>query len=537
MYEHGYFTAYQQVVADEPDLVVHVGDYIYERSWGKARVRRHEAPECFTLEDYRARHALYRSDPDLQRAHAACPWLLVWDDHEVGNDYAGDRSEEADVAAWTLARRAAAYRAYYEHLPLPRRAVPFGPDMRIHATRRWGSLATLHLLDTRQYRDPQPCPPPGRAGGHGVKTEDCAALDDAARSMLGAPQEAWLEAQLRASRSRWNLLAQGVVMAPVNTATLPTVRRQTDDWNGYPAARQRLLGQLQQARVANPVVLSGDFHAFMAADLHADPARPGLDARRDRVRHHLGHRRAVARVRRRRLRRQQPGPAARDRRLARLPAARRRRRLAARRPRRDGDDRGASQRVARDRLVRSRPTASPSWSARSACVERRPRRATSDGRRASCAPLSATGRRGFVDHRGGQRIPSPRRLELRQRHQAHGRHGAAVVRGGPARPSNRRVRMTAAMPGIRGPSPAVATTVHSRLRRLPAASPPTTRTCIAPVSVPQRSSSDAAARAATAWRSRSRSRPSLTSAPSQPSPRCASGTSSPARTSSSRSAG
>jgi alkaline phosphatase D len=271
MYEHGYFTPYQQVVADDPDLVVHVGDYIYERSWGKARVRRHDAPECHTLEDYRARHALYRSDPDLQRAHATCPWLLVWDDHEVANDYAGDRSEDADVAAWTLARRAAAYRAYYEHLPLPRTAVPFGPDMRIHATRRWGSLATLHLLDTRQYRDPQPCPRAGRAGGNGVAPGDCAALDDAARSMLGAPQEAWLEAQLRASRSRWNLLAQGVVMAPVNTTTLPTVRRQTDDWNGYPAARRRLLGQLQQARVANPVVLSGDFHAFMAADLHAEP--------------------------------------------------------------------------------------------------------------------------------------------------------------------------------------------------------------------------------------------------------------------------
>jgi alkaline phosphatase D len=274
MYEHGFFTPYQQVLADEPDLVVHVGDYVYEKSWGKARVRRHDAPDCYTLEDYRLRHALYRGDPDLQRAHAACPWLMVWDDHEVGNDYAGDRSEEADVPAFTLARRAAAYRAYYEHLPLPRRAVPFGPDMRIHATRRWGSLATLHLLDTRQYRDPQPCPPPGRGGGSGVRAEDCAALADPARSMLGGAQEAWLDAQLRASRGRWNLLTQGVVMTPVNTAALPTVRRQTDDWNGYPAARRRLMGQLQQARVANPVVLSGDFHAFMAGELHAEPNDP-----------------------------------------------------------------------------------------------------------------------------------------------------------------------------------------------------------------------------------------------------------------------
>ncbi len=275
MYEHGYFTPYQQIVADDPDLVVHVGDYLYETSWGTARVRRHDAPECYTLEDYRRRHALYRGDADLQRAHAACPWLLVWDDHEVDNDYAGDLSEEGDEPRLTLARRAAAYRAWYEHLPLPRRAVPFGPDLRLHATRRWGRLATLHLLDTRQYRHPQPCPPAGRAGGNGVRPEDCATLMDPARSMLGAGQEAWLESQLQADGgARWNLLAQGVVMAPVNTATLPLVRRQTDDWNGYPAARQRLLTHLQQSRAANPVVLSGDFHAFMAAELRADPQDP-----------------------------------------------------------------------------------------------------------------------------------------------------------------------------------------------------------------------------------------------------------------------
>ncbi len=274
MYEHGYFTPYQQIVADDPDVVVHVGDYIYETSWGTARVRSHDAPECYTLDDYRRRHALYRGDPDLQRAHAACPWLLVWDDHEFDNDYAGDVSEDADAPRLTLARRAAAYRAWYEHLPLPRRAMPFGPDLRLHMTRRWGGLATLHLLDTRQYRDPQPCPPAGRAGGNGVRTDDCAALTDHARSMLGAPQEAWLEAQLRADGTRWNLLTQGVVMAPVNTAVLPTVRRQTDDWNGYPTARHRLMSQLQQTRAANPVVLSGDFHAFMAAELHADPLDP-----------------------------------------------------------------------------------------------------------------------------------------------------------------------------------------------------------------------------------------------------------------------
>ncbi len=95
-YEHGYYTAYQAMVADEPDLILHLGDYIYELSWGERRIRSHDAPECHSLDDYRARYALYKSDPLLRAAHAACPWLLTWDDHEVENDYAADVSEEDD---------------------------------------------------------------------------------------------------------------------------------------------------------------------------------------------------------------------------------------------------------------------------------------------------------------------------------------------------------------------------------------------------------------------------------------------------------
>lgn len=269
MYEHGYFNAYRQVVADDPGLVVHVGDYIYEVSWGRERVRDHGAPECYTLEDYRARHALYRLDPDLAAAHAAAPWLMVWDDHEVDDDYAGAISEQDDEPRLTLARRAAAYRAYYEHLPLPRRAVPFGPDMRMHATRAWGGLATFHLLDNRQYRDRHACPPNGTAGPARVRPERCPELADPARSMLGARQEAWLGAGLRASRGRWNLLAQSVVMTPTNGETPPAERYWSDDWSGYPAARRRLLERLASDRVANPIVLSGDIHGFMAGELRA----------------------------------------------------------------------------------------------------------------------------------------------------------------------------------------------------------------------------------------------------------------------------
>src|SRR5262249_14876280 len=130
-WEQGYFNAYRHMLADDLDLIVHLGDYIYESSWGQDHVRRHGAPEPHTLDDYRIRHALYKSDPDLRAAHAACPWLLTWDDHEVQNDYANDRSEHLDTPAWFLERRAAAYRAYYEHMPLRRSMVPFGPHMRM----------------------------------------------------------------------------------------------------------------------------------------------------------------------------------------------------------------------------------------------------------------------------------------------------------------------------------------------------------------------------------------------------------------------
>ncbi|HSC05549.1 MAG TPA: alkaline phosphatase D family protein, partial [Steroidobacteraceae bacterium] len=153
-YEHGYYAAYRHIVADDPDLIVHVGDYIYELTWGKDLVRHHGSGECYTLADYRARYALYRSDPDLAAAHAACPWLLTWDDHEVDNDYAGDSSEEADDPELFHARRAAAYRAYYEHMPLPRRAAPAGAAMRLYTSLPFGNLLNLHLLDERQYRSP-----------------------------------------------------------------------------------------------------------------------------------------------------------------------------------------------------------------------------------------------------------------------------------------------------------------------------------------------------------------------------------------------
>jgi alkaline phosphatase D len=271
-YEHGYYAAYRQVVADPPDLFLHLGDYIYELTWGENLVRHHDAPECYTLDDYRIRHALYRLDPDLQAAHAACPWLFTWDDHEVDNDYAGDVSEELDPPAAFRRRRAAAYRAYYEHLPLPRRAVPLGSNLRLHAALSFGDLAQVVMLDGRQFRSPQACPPPGRSGG---STTICPELDEPARTMLGGAQEQWLAAQLAGSQSRWNLMGQGVVMTRVDEQPGAGERFWTDSWNGYPAARDRLLGFIGERRPANPVVLSGDVHAFGAANLRSRSADPG----------------------------------------------------------------------------------------------------------------------------------------------------------------------------------------------------------------------------------------------------------------------
>jgi len=273
-YEHGYYGAYRHMLADGLDAIVHVGDYIYEESWGTRRVRHHGSPEARTLDEYRARYALYKSDPDLAAAHAACPWLLTWDDHEVENDYAGDISVNDDDPAWFTARRAAAYQAYYEHLPLPHFMRPFDGRMRIHTALSWGDLATLVMMDGRQYRSPHACPHPGRRGTARVDAALCPELAAGEREMLGAKQARWVDTALDARRGRWNLLANGVLMGYADEAPGPGARFWTDSWNGYPAARRRFLDSLAGGKVANPVVLAGDLHAFVVGRLNATPEDP-----------------------------------------------------------------------------------------------------------------------------------------------------------------------------------------------------------------------------------------------------------------------
>jgi alkaline phosphatase D len=261
--EQGLFTAYRHV-ADEPiDLVFHLGDYIYEgpnRNTGLTRS--HLGPEPTTLEQYRTRYAQYKMDADLQASHAACPWIATWDDHEVSDNYAGAISRRNDPIDQFLLRRAAAYRAYYEHLPLRRVSLPHGPDARMYRRFAYGSLASFFVLDTRQYRTDQPC-------GDGVKAA-CDGVFDPAATMMGPEQEKWFVDGMTRSRARWNVIPQQVMMAPVDQAPGPERRLAMDQWAGYDAPLTRMMKFFAKHTARNPVVLSGDIHSNWVNDLKAD---------------------------------------------------------------------------------------------------------------------------------------------------------------------------------------------------------------------------------------------------------------------------
>ncbi len=284
-WDFGHYAAHRHIAAAEPDLVAFLGDYIYER--GQYDLKHPDAPsgrgdESITLADYRSRYAQYKSDPHLQAAHHAAPWIVTWDDHEVANDYASDRDERLDDNF--LSRRAAAYQAFYEHMPIrlvprPGEAHDFS-NLRIYDRMEWGLLAQFHLLDNRQYRDYQACQRPGR-GGSNVVTARCTDRLASTRSLLGAQQESWLTEGFARSRARWNLLAQQTLMA--QSLHVPPAQSREDDrfwndgWDGYPASRDRLLNGMKKHRLANPIVLSGDVHTFYAADLRQDFSRLASD--------------------------------------------------------------------------------------------------------------------------------------------------------------------------------------------------------------------------------------------------------------------
>ncbi|MBZ3052518.1 alkaline phosphatase D family protein [Xanthomonas perforans] len=276
-WELGYFSAYRHLAAEQPDLVFFLGDYIYEYSnHGEAAhkiVRPHGSGECLDLAGYRNRYALYRTDPDLQALHAGSACVATWDDHEVQNDYANRWSQDPSIPVDTfLARRAAAYRAFYEHFPLRARHRPHGADMRIYRSFDYGQLARFYVLDGRQYRSEQPCPQAnGWRGGH-VVADTCRQRTDPQRTMLGWEQERWLHGGFAQSPARWNVIAQDLLVAPMRQAGRDgVVGHWTDGWDGYPATRERMLDAIANTRLRNPVFWGGDIHSYWVTDLKADP--------------------------------------------------------------------------------------------------------------------------------------------------------------------------------------------------------------------------------------------------------------------------
>ena len=266
-FEHGYYAAHRHLTAEGLDLMVFVGDYIYEGAGRADTVRRHAGGEAQTLLEYRNRHAQYKTDPDLQQLHAAVPWLVTWDDHEVDNNYAGAQSESRDPNF--ARRRAAAYQAYFEHMPLRERARPTPSRMVLRSRHNWGQLARFHVLDGRQRRTPQACPRPGRGGGNMID-DRCRELLAPGRSMLGQAQERWFVDGLRAAPERWNFIAQQTLMAPAGVTLDGRRRFSSDAWDGYPAARDRLLGAISDNGLRSCVVLSGDAHTGYVCDLKRD---------------------------------------------------------------------------------------------------------------------------------------------------------------------------------------------------------------------------------------------------------------------------
>lgn len=271
-YEHGYFTAYKHLANDHPDLVLQLGDYQYEYHANDyvvkgGNVRDHVGPETRDLASYRQRHAQYKTDADLQAAHGVAPWIVVWDDHEVDNNWAAEIPEDNDAPennhthAAFMQRRADAFRAYWENMPL-RLPKPQGSSFRIYRRTQWGQLANFHMMDTRQYRDDQLN---GDKWGPAVP-----GIDEPTRTITGAEQEKWLLDNFNASTQRWDVIGQQVFFAQQDADPGPGQRLSADSWDGYRASRSRITNGFVDAGVRNPVILTGDVHKHWANDVKAD---------------------------------------------------------------------------------------------------------------------------------------------------------------------------------------------------------------------------------------------------------------------------
>lgn len=289
---HGYFNAYRKLSERaDLDVILHLGDYIYEYGTGQyGEVRPYEpAHEILDLADYRTRHAQYKSDPDLQALHQQFPFITVWDDHETADNSWRDGANnhtEGDEGLWAL-RKAEAIQAYYEWMPI--RQVDPGNRERIYRSFRYGDLADFVMLDTRLA---------GRDLQAGMT--DASAVNDEGRSLLGHSQLAFLEAELARDGARWKFLGQQVMFGQLRIPSLPElstltgmtvpelqsllqglpvvstggVLLNTDQWDGYRAERTRVFDLLASLNIDNAVVLTGDIHTSWAMDLCRDPGNP-----------------------------------------------------------------------------------------------------------------------------------------------------------------------------------------------------------------------------------------------------------------------
>ncbi|WP_445191500.1 alkaline phosphatase D family protein [Sphingomonas sp. Tas61C01] len=274
-WEQAQFGVYRDIVRAEPDLILQLGDYIYEQSYPDLpKVRAFGAPEPVDLDSYRRRHALYKTDRELQAAHRACPWIVTWDDHEVLNDYAGLANREGLPPAIFAPRRAAAYQAYFEHMPIRPSLWRGRREPRLYRAIDWANLASLSVLDTRQYRSAPPCASPNVA--RNVRLTNCTDAIDPSRTIMGRAQERWLADRLGREHRPWTLIAQQVFFAPL---WLDGGRRTTfsDQWDGYAANRARLLAEMSRPTVRDAIVLSGDVHSFWVNDLGAAGVRVGSE--------------------------------------------------------------------------------------------------------------------------------------------------------------------------------------------------------------------------------------------------------------------
>ena len=258
---NGYFSAYRDMVEQEPSLVIHTGDYIYEGVYRDGG-RRIPVPEAISLEDYRLLYARYKMDPDLQSAHANIPWIMVWDDHEVENDWGGQFSESTNDPKEFLKRKTAAMKAYYEHLPLRLSSRLRRGESRIYKRTLIGNLVEFNLLDCRQYRDTPPCRKDGIVPNF-IDSSCVEALADE-RSMLGSKQERWLRRGFGHQGVKWNTLVQTAYMAPFDYIEGTTKGFKTDGWDGYAASRQRILDLISDKKIKNPVAIGGEIHASYA---------------------------------------------------------------------------------------------------------------------------------------------------------------------------------------------------------------------------------------------------------------------------------